>query len=245
MTMISDTSRLLVLIDPTVQDYQQLIADLPTAAEVVILDSQQDGVQQISQILVDRHDLDGIHLVTHGQPGALQLGTTRLDAKALSQYARLIQAWGKAFKQQAALFIYGCQVAAEQQGQSFVQALHELIQVSIAASTTLIGSATQNGNWQLDFTIGSVEPQSVFQPAALSRYPHVLAILVNESFRNSDVLEKQWIFGNDGGTSANPFLTARSDANAPTGGLPGGGTDLEGNGVLRLTNNSTDRKSVV
>lgn len=243
--MISDTSRLLVLVDSTVQDYQQLIADLPTTAEVVILDSQQDGVEQISQILVDRHDLDGIHLVAHGQPGALQLGTTRLDAKALSQYARLIQAWGKAFKQQAALFIYGCQVAAEQQGQSFVQALHELIQVGIAASTTLIGSATQNGNWQLDFTIGSVEPQSVFQPAALSRYPHVLAILVNESFRNSDVLEKQWIFGNDGGTSANPFLTARSDANAPTGGLPGGGTDPEGNGVLRLTNNSTNQAAFV
>jgi Ca2+-binding RTX toxin-like protein len=244
--MISATSRLLVLVDAAVQDYQHFTAHLPAEADVAILEPHRDGIAQISQLLSDRHNLGGLCLIAHGQPGELQLGQTRLSTAELPRYAALIRGWAAAFQQQATLWIYGCQVAAGSKGQQLVQALHDWVEVSVAASTTLLGNAAQGGNGSLDFAIGQAEPPHWLSAETLGGYPHLLPILVNESFRNSDVLEKQWIFGNDGGSAANPFLTARPDFAAPTGGLPGGGgIDPEGNGVLRLTNNTTNQAAFV
>ncbi len=244
MTMTFYPSRSLVLIDPTVQDHHLLIAGLNPDIEVFVLDAAEDGVEQISRLLADRQNLESIHLISHGQPGTLLLGSTQLNDRSLSHYADLIQGWAKSLAHQASLFLYGCRVAAEQQGRTFIHNLHQLLGTGIAASTTITGHSSQGGDWNLEFTVGAVQARSIFQPQALRTYPHALPILVNESFRNADVTDKSWIFNASSG-SADPFLTARSDPNAPTGGLPGGGTDTAGNGVLQLTNNSTDQASFV
>jgi hypothetical protein len=72
---------------------------------------------------------------------------------------------------------------------------------------------------------------------------------LNESFRNSDVTDNTaWLFGKGSSapTVADPFLTARPTvAPSGAGGLPGGGSDPNGEGVLRLTNNSNNQSSFV
>ncbi|NJO79360.1 MAG: DUF4347 domain-containing protein [Cyanobacteria bacterium RM1_2_2] len=138
-------------------------------------------------------------------------------------------------------FIYGCRVAAEAQGKALIRRLHELVNVPIAASTRLIGHQASGGHGTLDFALGAVPPLA-FQPQVLTTYPHVLTVLINESFRNDDVLEKPWIFGTGAG-SADPFLTARTGVAPSANGLPGAVTALDpvGEGTLRLTNNSVDQ----
>lgn len=252
MTMTSHSSifhspSALVLIDPSVQDYQYLINGIYPGYKVHVLDAVQDGVEQITQVLSVQQDLESIHIVSHGKPGELLLGKTRLNLETIGRYASAIQNWAKALKQQAAIVLYGCEVAAEQQGQKFIRQLRDLIGVDIAASTNLTGHATLGGDWILEVSTGTVEAEPAFEPQTLATYPHVLTVLLNETFRNATVSTPLWQYGISGTNSANPFLTAGNNPTAGVGGLPGSTTplDLIGNGALRLTSNSGDQAAFV
>src|ERR1700686_4710139 len=64
-----------VFIDPHVPDYQLLAAGVKPGEEVVILDANTDGVQQIADWLAshNEHDVDAIHIVSHGEDGTVRL----------------------------------------------------------------------------------------------------------------------------------------------------------------------------
>jgi Ca2+-binding RTX toxin-like protein len=130
--------------------------------------------------------------------------------------------------------------------------------VAIAASATPTGSSQLGGDWSLEFTTGTIHAPLAFSATATAAYAHVLAevALLTETFTNSDVLDKRWIFGVDDPTQGqrNPFLTARNTADAPEGGLPGNPSpgvnsypplDPDGSGTLRLTNVLNNQASYV
>jgi hypothetical protein len=54
-----------------------------------VLNADVDGVQQIADVLQagGLHDLDSIHIVSHGTQGAVQLGSTVLDTNNLTAHA--------------------------------------------------------------------------------------------------------------------------------------------------------------
>ena len=64
----------ILFIDSTVKDYQTLIDNLNRHSEVVILDSQRDGIVQITNSLSKYDSLDAVHIVSHGDAGKLFLG---------------------------------------------------------------------------------------------------------------------------------------------------------------------------
>jgi len=81
----------LIIVDGGVEDSDQLIQSILEAApdrsfEIRVLDSTTDGVSQITDFLSkSKIDFDAIHLVSHGNDGLIQLGSTTLDSQALSQ----------------------------------------------------------------------------------------------------------------------------------------------------------------
>ena len=90
--------RELVIVDPGVKGHELLVEDLRSASaaergiEIVLLDPDRDGVAQISEILADHENLDALHIVSHGSSGAVQLGSTWLDADNLDAHASAIAA---------------------------------------------------------------------------------------------------------------------------------------------------------
>ncbi|TAE06264.1 MAG: DUF4347 domain-containing protein [Oscillatoriales cyanobacterium] len=74
----------IAFIDSKVEDYQSLIAGVKPGTEVVILDANRDAIEQITEILGDRKNIDSIHIISHGAPGSLQLGKTRFGFKSPS-----------------------------------------------------------------------------------------------------------------------------------------------------------------
>lgn len=67
----------IVFVDTRVADYQVLLDDLlgqnndSRQIEVFVLDPNQDGIEQISQVLAQRHDIDALHLISRRRrPGA-------------------------------------------------------------------------------------------------------------------------------------------------------------------------------
>ncbi|MEZ2320602.1 MAG: DUF4347 domain-containing protein, partial [Microcoleus sp.] len=101
-----------VFIDVAVTDYQTLLDGVKLGVEAIILDSDRDGIEQISEVLANRTNIDSIHLVSHGEPGSLQLGKTRLSIDNLEAYSQQLQQWRRALTVDADILIYGCNVAA-------------------------------------------------------------------------------------------------------------------------------------
>jgi Domain of unknown function (DUF4347)/RTX calcium-binding nonapeptide repeat (4 copies) len=238
----------ILIADSTVADYQSLVHSVGAETEVIVLNAEQDGVEQITEILKTRHSLQTLHILSHGEAGALHFGNVHLNGQTLERYTDSIQRWATAFAQDANVLLYGCKVAAGEIGQRFVQRLSQLTGVNIAASTTLTGNAAQGGDWTLAFTTGRISSPLAFSPDAMQAYGSVLApTFLTETFSGADVIDKNWLFGVDKPSSANPFLTARSGAAASAGGLPGtsGVADPVGQGALRLTNANNDQAAYV
>lgn len=176
----SQTNRTLVFIDSRVKDYQILAHGVTPNTEIIVLKATEDAVGQITGVLQVRKNIAAIHIISHGSPGCLYLGNTQFSLKTLERYARDLQTWSTTLASSdrfssPSIVLYGCKVAAEDQGVQFVERLSQITGVAVAASTTLTGNAALGGNWNFEMTTGAIASASVFQRSALAAYPHVLA----------------------------------------------------------------------
>jgi uncharacterized delta-60 repeat protein len=171
----------IVIIDESVADFQSFIDDLQsnsdpsTTFEIVLLDNTSDGVERINEILSAYQDVDALHIVSHGDDGAVQLGGTWLNADNLEQYSDSLSAWGNALDVNADLLIYGCNLAESAQGEQFIERLAQLTGADVAASDDLTGNANLGGDWELEYVAGDVETEIVLDPQAQSEWAGLLA----------------------------------------------------------------------
>ncbi|MBH8578183.1 DUF4347 domain-containing protein [Nostocaceae cyanobacterium CENA369] len=165
----------LVFIDPTVEDYQSLVAGVLPDTEVFILNTQRDGVEQISELLATKFEITSLHIVSHGAPGQMYLGNAQLGQHTLNHYAGQLINWAKALSTDAQILLYGCDVAQTQLGRAFVQQLSELTGAVVFASDDKTGSAAKGGNWKLEVTTATSTATLAFKPTTLEAYGAVLA----------------------------------------------------------------------
>lgn len=165
----------LVILDPTIANYQQLASEIAPGTDVMVLDPSQDATAQITQALLQRSGLSSLHIVSHGTAGALQLGANWLDANALDRYGADLQSWSQALTDGADILLYGCEVGAGEQGQAFIQKISQLTGADVAASTDLTGNAALGGDWALEARIGQIEAGIAFQQEMLDQFQGVLA----------------------------------------------------------------------
>jgi len=184
----------IVFIDGAVRDLAHLVAAVSSGAEVVVLDRNGDGVKQIAQVLAGRTGIKGVHIVSFGEPGSLQLGKAKLSSQTLPTYASTLQTWGNALTPDADILLYGCNAAAGTQGKEFVEQLQRLTSADIAASDDLTGNASLGGDWELEVHGGTVEAALAFQPQAMQTYEYVF-----DTFRIDDVTVTE---GDSGTTDA-------------------------------------------
>jgi hypothetical protein len=102
----------IAFIDTQVENYQGLMASVTPGTEVVVLDGNKDAIDQITEILRDRTNIDSIHIVSHGTPGSLQLGDVRVSLDNLEAYSEKLQQGRSALTLGADILIYGCNVAS-------------------------------------------------------------------------------------------------------------------------------------
>jgi hypothetical protein len=171
----------LVILDPNVEHHEALLESLgllddpDRLVEVVVLDPHQDGVEQITAALAAHHDVDALHLLTHGTDGALKLGPTWLHAGNLDGYAGEIAQWHDSLSRDADILFYGCNLAASERGQTLIEAIATLTGADVAASTNDTGAARLGGDWILEHQIGAIETSVVIGPAAQSSFGGLLA----------------------------------------------------------------------
>src|SRR5919202_877797 len=136
--------------------------------------NHSNGIAQITQALKGRFNLSSLHIVAHGEVGKLWLGNGFINSNTLKQYSEHLQSWGVALAPDADILLYGCNVAAGETGQQFVQLLSQLTGTDVAASNNLTGSAALGGDWELDVKIGLVEAPIAFGAETLEAYSAIL-----------------------------------------------------------------------
>ena len=155
------TSSEIIFIDAIVSDLEAYITDHPDA-DVVLIDSSKDGLEQIAAVLAGRTDITAIHILSHGAAGQLSLGSTLVDLQSINgEHADELAIINAALSSNADILIYGCDVAAGEAGQAFVNALASATGADIAASTDSTGSADLGGDWDLEAQTALVEAQAL------------------------------------------------------------------------------------
>ena len=203
----------IVFVDTGVENYQALVDDLLNNAdsnrniEVVLLDSDRNGIEQISEALQNQDGLDAIHIISHGSDGSIQLGNSNLDAEALSENYLKISLWANAFSESGDILIYGCNLAATDLGQSLINELSELTLTDVAASDDLTGNASRGGDWELEYNVGQIESQIAVSAMAQQQIDVVLATVAQDDFSSGDYTGGTgwtggWVDSHDGDPSA-------------------------------------------
>ncbi|MEY4979154.1 MAG: hypothetical protein RLZZ352_1424 [Pseudomonadota bacterium] len=156
------TTRTVVFVDSRVSDIQHMLTGLDAASTLmVVLDPEQNGLSQMCNVLSVLSGLDAIHIVSHGDAGALQLGNVWLTEGNLSEYTNSLDALGQSLLSTGDVLLYGCNVGQGVAGQQFVAALSRITGADVAASTNTTG---QGGDWTLELQTGSVTATTLAAP---------------------------------------------------------------------------------
>ncbi|TWT84883.1 PilZ domain protein [Planctomycetes bacterium CA13] len=159
----------LVIIDESVADYQQLVSDLTAdrddgrSFELVILDANRDGIEQISEALANHDQTDAVHIVSHSTDRAIKLGNLWLTSDNLESYEAIVSGWTNALTEDADLLVYGCDIAAGQDGRAILNAFSDWTGADVAASDDDTGAAILGGDWELEYSIGTIESTIAFR----------------------------------------------------------------------------------
>ena len=162
----AETRSELVFVNENVADYEQLIADLQGSddnrvIEVVILDSDRNGIDQITEILAERSDLAAVHFISHGTDGQISLGDSWLNSATLQQNSDTVAGWGNALSDTGDILFYGSNIGAGISGQSLLDDIAGLTGADVAGSDDATGHDSLGGDWELESQAGRIETATV------------------------------------------------------------------------------------
>lgn len=183
----------LVFVDASVPDADKLIQGIQASAsaskviDVVVIQAGEDGLAVITNTLQQRHDLDAVHIISHGDALGLSLGSSRLDAASLNANLGAVSSWGQSLAQEADLMLYGCDLSSSAEGQALVDNLALLTGADVASSIDRTGAAALGGNWVLEYQRGHIDANVVVDAGLASSWDHVLATLTLQEGSNGYV----------------------------------------------------------
>jgi len=185
-TTQSSNATQVVFIESDVANYQTLIAQLPSSYEVVILDSNKDGLALIAEWASSHSGYAAMHIISHGEQNDLMLGTLELTSSNISNYQSELTTIGQSLAQGGDILLYGCNIAEGSSGATLVNLLAQDTQHTVAGSIDTTGASTLGGNWTLEYNTGTLQVTTL----DLSNYDGLLSQPVTgvTDFSTSDLL---------------------------------------------------------
>ena len=179
-TLDAAMRRELVFVNDNVAAYEILIngireSDTNRIVEIVVLDADRDGIQQVSDILAERSDLSAVHVIAHGSEGQISLGGSWLNSTTLQQNSDAVAGWGQALTETGDILFYGCNIATGGDGQGLLDDIARLTGADVAASDDNTGHISLSGDWELEHASGAIESVAAVHADAQGDWSHLLA----------------------------------------------------------------------
>jgi uncharacterized repeat protein (TIGR01451 family) len=163
-----------LFVDPRVSGWKALADSVSSNTKVVVIDPTLDGITQVTKALDGMQGIKEVDFLTYGQAGQIELGASTVTDATLHARAQDIAGWRDSLADNAQIQFWGCDVGAGTVGAAFVNDLHALTGVGVAASTDATGLTTLGGDWALERTAGTVDPTMPFSATAIAAYDAVL-----------------------------------------------------------------------
>src|SRR6476661_8239404 len=181
---ISKQLREIVILDPTVPDSNHIAQGIKPDTATYILENKPDAIEQITTLLAQHQGIEALHIITHGSPGKIYLGTTELNSSNLENYSQQLQQWRNLLTANASIILYGCNVAAGKSGHQFLTQLHQLTGANIAANSQPTGNSELGGTWDIPQLIppSNQKPKLALTETTLKTYSSVLGFAPKVDF---------------------------------------------------------------
>ena len=150
-------ARQIAFIDPSIADWETLVAGFGEGVEWILLEPGSNGLWQMANALRGQTDVSAIHVFSHGSSGELVLGDAAVNSGNLEQYNEALATIGNVLTETGDILLYGCNVAEGDGGQAFITQLAAYTGADVAASTNLTGNAALGGDWVLESSVGTIE----------------------------------------------------------------------------------------
>lgn len=133
--------------------------------EVIVLNLDEDGINQIASALDGRSGIDAIHIVSHGNSGSLSLGSGAVTTYAMAAlHHDDLLAIGQALSPEGDILIYACDYGAGAEGEVALSLWADLTGADVAASTDATGHTELGGDWTLEAQQGTVDTAELAPP---------------------------------------------------------------------------------
>ncbi len=165
----------IAFIDLRVPNAQELADSLRDNILVVFIDPAKDGLSQINQSLASFEQIETVHLLTHGDDGGFRLGSTLVTTDTIDQTAEGFSQWRDHLSDNADVLFYGCDLAENTTGQALLSEIGALTGADISASTDSTGAEALGGDWDLEYSVGTIESALAITEAGQSSYNSILA----------------------------------------------------------------------
>jgi len=180
-------SKTLLFIDSGVNNYEDIVAGVEEGVEVHLLAGDSDGIDQITTAIntaASTGVIDGVHIVSDGSQGHIQLGNGALSNKTIEGYESQLSEWRQALSPEACILVYASQVAADDRGKELIDRLGEITGSTIAASEDETGNASVGGDWDLEYSTAQIEGSVALTPELREAYSDMLSAVITVTNTN-------------------------------------------------------------
>lgn len=194
----------LVVIDGSVADKATLYRGLKPNVVAVEIDPSRPGMPQLVDALRKHRNLAAIHVVSHASAGELRLGSSRVRAEDVQRDLLAQAALRSSVREGGDLLFYGCDLAADADGEALLDILQATTGLDVAASSNPTGHAALGGDWNLEVVRGNIEATVAFSDKALKDFSGVLV-----ATDGTKTFQTGWTDNNTNLTSTDFVLTAK------------------------------------
>ncbi len=179
--MSTETKREAIILDGAVDQADVLMKGLSESVRSPVVVSPDEDPSTALQQLLNDPSVTGLHVLGHGKPGGVRVGSRwltpedfRMDASVGAQRPETLE-----------IYFWSCRTGAEARGEDFMQRISEQSMSHVFASTGLIGDKDQGGSWQLD-TVTKPRAAVPFSQEARDAFGVVLVVPSIEYARVDD-----------------------------------------------------------
>jgi len=174
----------ILLADASVEDLDVLVRGLSSNIELRLVHSGENSLETLAHCL-NHPALDTLHVLGHGAPGEVVLGSQKINLASLTKLKTLMNSNSSATSNSAnqnmtsnlttEICLWSCQTGAGNEGREFINALADLTNSTIFASEQLVGNSSKGGNWNLN-KMASPRRGVPFSQEALEQFDGVLPV---------------------------------------------------------------------